>query len=510
MGIPGVDMFFVDELEIENFKPFGERVKIPLAPITLIFGENSAGKSSILQCLYLLKQSLENNPSSILLPRVRNGIVDLGSFKDLMFEHNLSRSLRIKLSFDLSEEDEEEDRCGLEWEFKQETPEEDIRLESLTVFERGEPSCIYSPGPSIDNALSFISNQKKHGWRFSLPQFNRPPEHFKILIPDESSLDRDILYKLYKDKGPIEGLKTKGKDFITSLIDLQKRHVILVGNAFLPVGWGIRTKTIPQKITPEELLLWAIFGESVPDKDAEDLQNIGRWLQGDIAVFYAEMIEDNLRHLYPLKPFREAPQRIYMFSGASVSDLGYSGEKVPEFIFRNKDNIRFINDFFKELDIGYELNVSPLGDRTNGLFEVSLKDARGIDISIADAGFGVSQILPIIVQTVSGDSQVIAVEQPEVHIHPRLQADLGNLFAKGVKEFYNRYIIETHSEHLILRLQKLISEGKLEASDVVVLYVSRGKHGAEVRQVRIDEDGDFIDDWPAEGGFFPERLRELR
>ena len=94
-------------------------------------------------------------------------------------------------------------------------------------------------------------------------------------------------------------------------------------------------------------------------------------------------------------------------------------------------------------------------------------------------------------------------------MHPKLQADLGDLLAEAIKEpRQNRFIIETHSEHLILRLQRLIRKKLLEPEDVSVIYVSRGPDGAKAERLHLDEDGDFIDEWPS--GFFLERLRELR
>ena len=85
-------------LELENFKAFGERARIPFAPITLIFGENSAGKSTILQALNLLKQTRESRDAgALLLPRAENGIVDFGSFKEMIFDHDLKRTLSIRI-----------------------------------------------------------------------------------------------------------------------------------------------------------------------------------------------------------------------------------------------------------------------------------------------------------------------------------------------------------------------------------------------------------------------------
>ena len=104
---------------------------------------------------------------------------------------------------------------------------------------------------------------------------------------------------------------------------------------------------------------------------------------------------------------------------------------------------------------------------------------------------------------------IISIEQPEVHVHPKLQADLGDLLAHAIKEpRNNQFIVETHSEHLILRLQRLVRKGELKPEDVSVIYVSRRPEGAKSERLHLDEDGDFIDDWP--NGFFPERLKELR
>ena len=100
-------------LELENFKAFGKRARIPFAPITLIFGENSAGKSTILQALYLLKQTLEKGEAgTLLLPRTENGIVDLGSFQEMVFDHDLERRLSIRVDTKLDQE------LGIEFSFR--------------------------------------------------------------------------------------------------------------------------------------------------------------------------------------------------------------------------------------------------------------------------------------------------------------------------------------------------------------------------------------------------------
>lgn len=134
-------------------------------------------------------------------------------------------------------------------------------------------------------------------------------------------------------------------------------------------------------------------------------------------------------------------------------------------------------------------------------------------------GFGIGQLLPILVQGILSENKIIFIEQPEIHLHPRLQAELGNFFAEmagrtgtapqpGLEEEYgNQFIIETHSENLILRLQTLIRKGKLKKEDVAVIYCDKTPDGTVATELRLNDDGEFIDPWPH--GFFEESFDEL-
>ena len=116
----------LQSLELENFKAFGERTRIPFAPITLIFGENSAGKSTILQALYLLKQTRESRETDApLLPRTENGIVDLGSFQEMLFDHDLGRTLSIRVETNVDRE------LAIEFNFKRPSLKEEVLLDQV-------------------------------------------------------------------------------------------------------------------------------------------------------------------------------------------------------------------------------------------------------------------------------------------------------------------------------------------------------------------------------------------
>jgi hypothetical protein len=235
----------------------------------------------------------------------------------------------------------------------------------------------------------------------------------------------------------------------------------------------------------------------------------------DIASLASEagvILEEDLQAVFPMGPWRRPPQRWYIFSGTRPGGVGYQGELLPDLLFREPDLVAAANLWLDRLEIGYRLEIQPIGREAADLFEVRLVDTRrqsAVDVAISDVGFGVSQVLPFLVQCLAANNQLISIEQPEVHIHPKLQADLGDVLAHTIRPPYsNRFLIETHSEHLVLRIQKLVRDGTLKPEDISIVFATRDPDGSRIQQIRIDEEGDFIDDWP--GGFFPERLRELR
>ena len=233
---------------------------------------------------------------------------------------------------------------------------------------------------------------------------------------------------------------------------------------------------------------------------------------GRVAVAAGSAIDEDISRLFPMGPSRQAPQRWYIFTGTSPQDVGYRGDSMPDYLFRNPDVSEEVNAWLERLEIGYRFQTRPVGERTRDLFEVRLTDTRRkgrVEVGLPDVGFGVSQLLPFIVQALASEGQIISIEQPEVHVHPRLQADIGDLLAQCVGEpRHNQFLVETHSEHLVLRLQRLVREGRLDPDKVSIIYVSRRGDGATVTRLRLDQEGDFSDEWP--GGFFPERLRELK
>ena len=151
--------------------------------------------------------------------------------------------------------------------------------------------------------------------------------------------------------------------------------------------------------------------------------------------------------------------------------------------------------------------------------ELRLRDEKADAwVSLQDVGVGTSQSLPIILEAFGQSNELIAIEQPELHLHPALQAKLGDVFIESaLGENKNTFLLETHSEHLLLRIMKRMrqtAESKLpegmpsvRPDDVALLFVSPGTDGSVVQDIGLNERGELIKAWP--GGFFEEGFNEM-
>jgi hypothetical protein len=233
-------------------------------------------------------------------------------------------------------------------------------------------------------------------------------------------------------------------------------------------------------------------------------------LQGDILRLF-----NSIEYLGPLRSY---PERFYLIRGGAATSVGTRGENTPQVLFRGSENTQpQINSWFKAFDIPYSLTLEPLGDDVTGeIVAMHLSDSRNrVQVAPSDVGFGIGQLLPILVQGVISKAQILCVEQPEIHLHPRLQACLADFFIATAglnsakpSDRTVQWVTETHSEALMLRLQRRIREGTIKPDDVSVLYVWPSPEGtSHIMKLRLDESGDFIDAWP--DGFFEESYNEV-
>jgi len=236
-----------------------------------------------------------------------------------------------------------------------------------------------------------------------------------------------------------------------------------------------------------------------------------------IQYFFNQSIYSKFKSIEYIGPFREPPHRTYMYSGESPSSVGIRGERAIDIMtmdyLKQKGGTRKhifenVSDFFKKSGISDYLGMNKLSDRH---FEVVLsKSNSNSEESIADVGYGCSQILPILVAGYNlNPGQILIVEEPEIHLHPKAQAELGSFFY-DLAEKQIQTIIETHSEHLLLRLQAIVADPncKLTPDDLRIYYVYMENGERKIKLLKLNESGYFIDDWPQ--GFFPERYLEAK
>ncbi len=225
-------------------------------------------------------------------------------------------------------------------------------------------------------------------------------------------------------------------------------------------------------------------------------------------------------------PFRILPKRCFYLTGQiQFRDTGVTGENAYAMLgvskLKKDDELcKNVGQWYEEHFDGWRLTVD---DKNRPYFEVVLfkniirtKDINTIHneefkINIVDVGQGMNQALPLVVRAnvTNRPESIIVLEQPELHLHPAAHGDLAELFASSAKKNNQTFIIETHSENMLLRLRKLIVENDFgfTKDDLVIYWVEDAKiKGQELREITVDEDG-VLSDWP--DSVFNENIKEI-
>jgi AAA ATPase domain/Protein of unknown function (DUF3696) len=213
-------------------------------------------------------------------------------------------------------------------------------------------------------------------------------------------------------------------------------------------------------------------------------------------------------------PFRILPERYFYLTGQiEFRDTGVTGENAYAMLgiskLKKDDELyKNVGKWYKEHFNGWELKVD---DRDKKPLIQILLSKNNTDVNIVDVGQGMNQALPLIVRANVTDrpNSMIVLEQPELHLHPAAHGDLGELFARSAKENNQTFIIETHSENMLLRLRKLIVENDFgfTKDDVVIYWLEEAEFkGQQLMEITIDEDG-VLSDW--RDGVFDEGLKEI-
>jgi hypothetical protein len=201
--------------------------------------------------------------------------------------------------------------------------------------------------------------------------------------------------------------------------------------------------------------------------------------------------------------YRIYPERTYYQKPKSSRQILTSGEGYIDQILEWKEKMygefNELITILKDLKLLYGVKPQKFG---GGRFDLKVKIKKSSNwASLADVGFGVSQLLPIIVADLQlDDNSTLIMAQPETHLHPSIQAELGTYLVKQVNQLEKQYIIETHSEYLINRLRLSIVKGEIEPEDVVVYYFENtAKEGSIAHRIEFTKHGQILN---APQGFF--------
>lgn len=419
----------ITRLSLRNFKCWQE-LTLELKDITLLFGANSSGKSSVLKSLLMLKQTASNfGREPIYFGGEERDFVDLGSYRDVVTRQDESQRIQLDLAWKLDQPiDFGNDYHNIELVDYKVTWR---KLKTKVVVERLD----YGIVPS---SLFFKATRKDEG-------------SYKYNVP--------------------KGLKdTSGANPQPSSLDSCYGIPIEVANRYSTVDF----------------------------------------------LEFNRQFEKLMNRIYYLGPLRNPPKRDYLWTGSAPREISMKGDNTIESLIasqrqvttskgtrRNKKNtlIDQVQHWLKKLELLDQFEIKAI-DEDNRHYQTQLRmNTSERTHSLVDVGFGVSQVLPVIALLFFvPEGSIVLIEQPELHLHPIAQKNLADLFIEVAEKRHLQLVVETHSEHLLRRLQRRIAEVEHPyptPETVSAYFFKRGEENAIAEPVEIDLFGD-IRNWPEE------------
>lgn len=450
----------ISELTLGNFKAFSEkRQHMPIKPLTLVYGPNSSGKSSLLQAIALAHEAMINGAGTINTHKTQlaGDSIDLGGFHQYVHRREPTRDVNLGFRLDI------ENRGQIFIEFT-------IGTLPDAKYQRAR-DLIYTKHFAVRHTgriiLSLHFDQSGIG---SLDKYDR--DHRFFSKGNTYSFHVEVPHgKLFPD-------------FDTSVSKQKKIYLSDSCRRFIE-----RIKTVFSKDLRSMLYLGPL--RYFPDRDFSNAPNIQNpnWRSGGAWTWDHICKNKNLREI--MNRWLGAEDRLRTPYSITVHRFGELSESEGKGLVFNSVPI----DRLRLIDM-----------RTN------------TTVSHKDVGLGVSQVLPVLATALGSRERLIAIEQPELHLNPSIQAELADVFLDSALRRNNTVIVETHSEVLILRVLRRIretSESNGESStrlnvrpdQVCVIYVQPTDFGSRVLEIPLTSDGEFGIRWP--DGFFPEQSKEL-
>jgi hypothetical protein len=453
------------KLRIQNFKSWADTGEFRMAPLTGFFGTNSSGKTAILQFLLMLKQTVESSDRNRILHLGGDqySYVDLGTTYDISHRHKLPK--KLKFSF--------------EWIAKYiNSPSLMMPIMAITIPRMNSYDQYKYKPLRFESTVDIEEDQVSvESFQYSFIVDDYDWNHINVFKHLESS-NEQFVYKLRKDGRFFQKYEeldiAQGREY---------SPILEIENFEISKGYRSKYNSNPM-----------LFPSS------------GSWLSTLTPAY-----EDLFQNTYYLAPLREYPKRTYQWSGESPQNVGKYGElTVAALLSSRKKDMEVelsVAKALKDLGLihGFRLNriTSNRGD-----YEILVqKSPNSAEVLITDVGFGVSQVLPILVLCYyAPKGATLIFEQPEIHLHPSVQAGLADIFIEVIKTRNIQIIIESHSEHLLTRLQRRIAEEKDGfTNDDAALYFCKMNNQGDSELVTLDiDDYGNICNYP--DGFFGDSM----
>lgn len=531
----------METIGVTNLRGFSETTELTIKPLTVLLGKNSSGKSSFLRLFPLLRQSVESRTVGPVL--WYGPYVDYGQYADVISRN--AKNDRITLSFTINVPKQAPSRFGqpLDPFLKRELAEDtnikaEIELYSdrrkatrasrvrITIFDYVIDARISNDGrlaefyvddcDLTDVAAGSVFVQRAGIFPVMIPENRQSETVGSRGMPRMrwSRFEDQLLDKL--DPFVHGKLSTESRIDLLSCLRLSPKNNFFGRIAGTKKGgeiWNRRVREVANKADNE-------LG-----KDALALRNAA------VASFFPSLLSFVSEHTYRvfndcayIGPIRATAERFYRLQDFAVDEVDHTGANLPMFLRNLSDKDREnLTSWMSEM-----FGISVVVREREAHLSLAIKeDSSGADLNIADVGFGFSQILPVVVQlwqrtrgrtsrrlglrarpTVRRMPVILAVEQPELHLHPEMQAKIGRFLSRMVSvaklsRIDMRLIIETHSEHIINQVGACVADGEIAPDDVDIDVFYKGETSSHLQVASFDEDG-FLKNWPY--GFFRSSL----
>lgn len=446
---------------LRNFKSWRD-LDIELGRVTLLFGTNSSGKSSIMQSLLMLKQTVLafEVGQPLNFGGTDRDYVDLGSYRDVIYIHDTSLDLGIDLSWKLSKE---------------------------SIIRPLRSDVIDQPEAIVSYSARFVKKSK-----------NLEVSHLQYQLSGKNHISMGV---------------TKGErkwDLHVASSDAIKIEPFGKKDLFRITSHSPSSKRARQKNTP-------ISCYQLPDNIYRIKADESEIHPVFLTTYWGIEFSSMMRSVHYVGPLRAYPRRAVISTDSFPQILDPAGLNTIEALIastrkagKERDSLlRDVAAWLKKIGIVDSFTVKPIGKAARFYeTEVRLGD---LSASLIDVGFGVSQVLPVVTQLLMvPEGSTVLIEQPELHLHPRIQAELGDLFLYVARERNLQLIIESHSEHLLRRIQRRIAEAGVDdfaqPASVKTYFCRRGAQNSVIEQLIIDEYGQIVN-WPDD--FFGDALGDL-